>query len=245
LQDPFQDTIEHDDPFTSELDDEVPSLPSKTHRPGLPPRTSTLRFVEDTKVPLRQHIYPPDSSPYNRPTLFSTRAESYATTSGTSTRSHIPIPATTVFSRKAAPIHLPKLDNYLSALPKPEFLEERKRDEAAGDSDDQGNKSIPKRRQGMFPPMDRLKDSGMSLEDLEFNNDIPPIWRDRKTLLRQVMNLAIGALVSAQPTERTMLMFRSQGSSALASFYSLQGLVNTVQVFALILGTLGTLPWYQ
>jgi hypothetical protein len=30
----------------------------------------------------------------------------------------------------------------------------------------------------------------------------------------------------------------SQGSSALASFYSLQGLVNTVQVFALLLSTI-------
>lgn len=34
-------------------------------------------------------------------------------------------------------------------------------------------------------------------------------------------------------------MIDTQGSSALASFYSLQGLFNTVQIFALLLSTIG------
>ncbi|KAJ7596992.1 hypothetical protein C8J56DRAFT_918855 [Mycena floridula] len=74
----------------------------------------------------------------------------------------------------------------------------------------------------MFPPMDKLALTGQSLEELERNSKVLPAWRNRTTLLGVVVNAFIGLL----------------GSSALATYYSLQGLANTVQIFALILSTI-------
>ncbi|KAJ3779177.1 hypothetical protein FB446DRAFT_782719 [Lentinula raphanica] len=118
--------------------------------------------------------------------------------------SHNPVPATKVFARNAPPLYLPKLDAYLASLPRPPFL---------------GEKTSSKPR--MFPPMERLAKSDKSLEDMEMNSQIPPFWRNRKTLLGSAVSLVLGLT----------------GSSAIATYYSLQGVVNTVQVFALILST--------
>ncbi|KDR84944.1 hypothetical protein GALMADRAFT_1322109 [Galerina marginata CBS 339.88] len=74
----------------------------------------------------------------------------------------------------------------------------------------------------MFPPLEALAKTGRSIEDLESNSTIAPAWRNRDSLLGGSTNFLIGFL----------------GSSALASFYSLQGLINTVQIFALILSTI-------
>lgn len=122
---------------------------------------------------------------------------------------HRPIPATVVFARKAAPLHLPKLDNYLESLPPPLFT-----------TYGAAEKSRP--GSGMFPPMDRLAHLGRSIDDLETNASVPPFWRDRSSIF--------GGLVSAAMS--------ITGSSAVATFYSLQGLANTVQIFALILNTI-------
>ncbi|KAF9568432.1 hypothetical protein CPC08DRAFT_702456 [Agrocybe pediades] len=75
---------------------------------------------------------------------------------------------------------------------------------------------------GMFPPLDALAKTGRSMDDLETNSTVAPAWRSRVSLLGGSVNFLIGVL----------------GSSALASFYSLQGLINTVQIFALILSTI-------
>lgn len=141
---------------------------------------------------------------------------------------HSPIPAVIVFSRKAATLFLPELDDYLTALPPPRFPPLPSR-------------STPKDKDvRIFPPMDRLVSLGRTLEDLETNSVIRPFWRNRKTLLGGLVNLFLGIMV------RQMFLFLVtvgkywyQGSSALASFYSLQGLFDTVQVFALILSTIG------
>ncbi|GLB36113.1 hypothetical protein LshimejAT787_0304010 [Lyophyllum shimeji] len=114
---------------------------------------------------------------------------------------HVPVPATVVFARDAPPLYLPQLDKLLSSLSPPEF-----RDGSGG----------------MFSPMDKLVESGMSLDDLEANSSVTPAWRNRKTLLGATVNVVLGFT----------------GSSALASFYSLQGLLNTIQIFALILSTI-------
>ncbi|KAF9040576.1 hypothetical protein BJ165DRAFT_1549063 [Panaeolus papilionaceus] len=74
----------------------------------------------------------------------------------------------------------------------------------------------------MFPPLDKLASLGWSLDDLENNDTATPSWRNRRALLGTSINILIGFL----------------GSSALASFYSLQGLINTVQIFALVLSTI-------
>ncbi|KXN90068.1 hypothetical protein AN958_05073 [Leucoagaricus sp. SymC.cos] len=74
----------------------------------------------------------------------------------------------------------------------------------------------------MFRPMEQLGNLGKSLDDLEVNSTVAPFWRNRKTILGSAINAIIGVL----------------GSSALAPFYSLQGVFNTVQIFALILSTI-------
>lgn len=122
---------------------------------------------------------------------------------------HSPVPATVVFSRHAAPLYLPKLDNYLASLSSPSFPSLNRA----------GIEPV------MFPPMDKLVASGKSVEDLENNSKVTPAWRNRKSILGSAVNLMLGFM----------------GSSALSTFYSLQGLSNTVQVFALILSTIGEL----
>ncbi|TFY82650.1 hypothetical protein EWM64_g1361 [Hericium alpestre] len=125
---------------------------------------------------------------------------------------HIPVPAATVFARKAAPLALPDLDTYIASLPMPSFhtiSQAAKR--KAGD--------VP-----MFIPMDRLAASGKSIEDLETNSQVRPFWRNRNSIFSALVDIALGIT----------------GSSALATFYSLQGLFNTLQLFALVLSTIGS-----
>ncbi|KAF8641214.1 hypothetical protein AX17_000848 [Amanita inopinata Kibby_2008] len=126
-------------------------------------------------------------------------------TTGVRCKPHVPVPATVVFDRGAAPLYLPELDKHLAELPPPPFRHGGVKDSAA-----------------MFPPMDKLARSGMTLADLEVNSKIAPVWRNRETILGATVNIMLGVL----------------GSSALASFYSLQGLFNTVQIFALLLSTI-------
>ncbi|KAJ7038241.1 hypothetical protein C8F04DRAFT_998180 [Mycena alexandri] len=121
------------------------------------------------------------------------------------TRPHTPIPGTVVFARNAPPISLPRLDAHLSKLRPPRFTETQSKDPPA-----------------MFPPMERLAQSGSTIEDLEANFKPAPWYRNRNTLLGSAVSLVLG----------------TTGSSAVATFYSLQGLNNTVQVFALILTTI-------
>ncbi|CAK5280520.1 unnamed protein product [Mycena citricolor] len=123
--------------------------------------------------------------------------------SRTAIPSHTPVPATTVFKRNAPPLSLPALDKHLSKLRPPPF---------------HASKTPP----AMFPPMQLLAKSGLTLEDLEENYKVPPWYRDKNTLLGAVVSVIMGIT----------------GSSAVSLFYSLQGLNNTVQVFALILSTI-------
>ncbi|KAI0052847.1 hypothetical protein FA95DRAFT_1579834 [Auriscalpium vulgare] len=74
----------------------------------------------------------------------------------------------------------------------------------------------------MFTPMDRLAASGMTVESLEANSQKTPAWRNRNSIFSTLVNIALGIT----------------GSSALATFYSLQGLFNTIQMFALVLTTI-------
>ncbi|KAJ3557737.1 hypothetical protein NM688_g1304 [Phlebia brevispora] len=79
--------------------------------------------------------------------------------------------------------------------------------------------------QKLFPPLDRLEASGRSLDDLEHNAQIPHWWQSR--------NKYFGALAS--------LILSITGSSALVSLWSLHGLIDVVQIFALLLNTIGML----
>ncbi|CAL1695681.1 unnamed protein product [Somion occarium] len=108
------------------------------------------------------------------------------------------------------PLSLPALDRYISRLPPPSLP------------------SVPSSGKGkgkdicMFPPMDRLAATGRTLEDLETNSSVAPGWRNRNTILGALVRGTLGVT----------------GSSALAPFYSLHGLFDTIQIFALILNTI-------
>lgn len=97
---------------------------------------------------------------------------------------HTPVPAVKVFSRKAAPLYLPALDNYLASLPPPNF---------STFPYDTSNKDRPPM---MFPPMDRLAATGRTLADLETNSTIPPWYRNRNTLFGAITSRVLGTLVS-------------------------------------------------
>lgn len=114
--------------------------------------------------------------------------------------SHQPVPATVLFGKHAAPLSLPKLDAHLNELEVLKFS-----------------------YAGRFAPMDRLANSGRSLEDLEFNRPIPPVWRDRNVITGATLNIILGFA----------------GSSFAQAYYSLGGLLNTFQIFALILSSIG------
>jgi hypothetical protein len=127
---------------------------------------------------------------------------------------HKPIPLSEITARNAAPLHLPALDKYLETLPAPDFERWKKEDERKNRSKN-ASKGV-----GMFPPMDRLAATGHSIEDLETNSHIP--LESEQSFLMSIVNIFISIA----------------GSSAVASYYSLQGVFNTVQIFALLLRTL-------
>ncbi|KAH8835302.1 hypothetical protein DL96DRAFT_1702300 [Flagelloscypha sp. PMI_526] len=74
----------------------------------------------------------------------------------------------------------------------------------------------------MFSPMDKLVASKLSLDDLEHNGKVAPGWRNRSSLLSDALSTVLGAM----------------GSSLITTYYSLTGVANTVQIFALIISTL-------
>ncbi|KAH7318861.1 hypothetical protein B0J17DRAFT_773208 [Rhizoctonia solani] len=71
-----------------------------------------------------------------------------------------------------------------------------------------------------FPPLDLLK--GERLKDLIHNSPPTPLWRDWNSVGSTLVNLALSIM----------------GSSVISTFYSLAGLYNAVQIFALILNTI-------
>jgi len=87
---------------------------------------------------------------------------------------HAPVPAVVLFGRNAAPLHLPKLDDYLSTVTPPEFKEPP------------GT---------MFPPMDKLAELGRTLDDMEHNATVIPSWRNRRSILNGTITILIGLLV--------------------------------------------------
>ena len=139
---------------------------------------------------------------------------------------HRPVPAPTLFGRNAAPLYLPKLDKYLSSLPAPGFTKWK----GKGKETD-----VP-----MFPPMEQLAASKRTIDDLEHNSTIVPGWRDRNFWFSLAEGSAISILVCELAAFLDSHLDRPfQGSSALAPFYSVQGLIDTIQIFALLLSTIG------
>ncbi|EIW64596.1 uncharacterized protein TRAVEDRAFT_55490 [Trametes versicolor FP-101664 SS1] len=126
---------------------------------------------------------------------------------------HSPIALSQILARDAAPVSLPQLDEYISSMDMPSFPECHSQDGGQG----KGKGKAP--AVAMFPPLERL--TGTTLADLESNAKIPPAWRNRQSIFGSLLNVALGVT----------------GSSAIAPFYSVQGLIDTLQIFALILST--------
>jgi len=94
---------------------------------------------------------------------------------------HRPVPAPTLFGRNTSPLYLPKLDKYLSSLPAPEFTKWKRRGK---------EKDVP-----MFQPMGQLAASKRTIDDLEHNSTVTPVWRDRNFWFSLANDAVIGVLV--------------------------------------------------
>ncbi|KAG9029422.1 hypothetical protein FRB95_005315 [Tulasnella sp. JGI-2019a] len=136
-----------------------------------------------------------------------------------------PVETTELFSHRAAALSLPELDRYMEGLPSTQFSHPIQTPPSVSSiisrisqhdppiEDHRQNKPPPKR----FPPLDLL--DGASISNLRDNSGLPPTWRDRNTLFSVVTGWVLGLT----------------GSSMIATFYSLQGVYDSIQVFALIL----------
>lgn len=136
--------------------------------------------------------------------------------------SHKPVPAQTIFARNACPLSLPKLDECLALLPPPDF-----------------HGVVRDSHEGMFLPMEKLAKVELSLDDLENNSSVAPFWRDRTLIFGRSLTYLLALLVCESSHINNLHSDYIQGSSAIAPYYSLQGLINFVQIFALILSTIG------
>ena len=92
--------------------------------------------------------------------------------------SFMPVPVTTIFARNSAPLYLPRLDKYLEEYSSPPFAP-------------RGGKPTQ-----MFPLVDKLIKSGMTLDDLESNDILAPVWRYRKNILGVILSTTVGILVT-------------------------------------------------
>lgn len=146
---------------------------------------------------------------------------------------HSPIALSQILVRDAAPVSLPQLDGYISSMEMPSFPECHSQDSSQG----KGKGKAP--AVAMFPPLERL--TGTTLADLESNAKVPPAWRNRQSIFGSLLNVALGVTASVLSASMAHSKYSdvhtTQGSSAIAPFYSVQGLIDTLQIFALILST--------
>lgn len=170
-----------------------------------------------------EHLLSPHSYPPSQRATFSGQA---ANLRYHDSADYAPISAPTIFSRHAAPVSLPRLDKYISSLSIPEFSS--------------SSRTKVDAKQKKFLPLNHLEATRRSLESLETNYQSKSAWRNSKSILSGLVNVVLGVTVSKPQLIATSLLDMSQGSSALAAFYSVKGLFNTVQIFALILTTIGT-----
>ncbi|THH11204.1 hypothetical protein EW145_g801 [Phellinidium pouzarii] len=86
--------------------------------------------------------------------------------------------------------------------------------------------------------MDRLATAKKSLQDLETNNVIAPAWRNKNNIIKGLVDTVLGVTVGAFALLSTHTIYAARkGSSVVAMFYSLQGVIDTVQIFALIVSS--------
>ncbi|KAF8316174.1 hypothetical protein DL93DRAFT_2154964 [Clavulina sp. PMI_390] len=131
-----------------------------------------------------------------------------------------PIPSKTVFARGAPILALPLLDNYLSKIPAPKFKPIQEAPHDPSEKPSKKAKNVPPSPR-TFIPLQELR-SGRSLADLFYNAKIAPPWRNRNSIFNTLVGWSLGV----------------GGSTIIGSLYSLSGILDFVQVFALILSTI-------
>lgn len=100
---------------------------------------------------------------------------------------HTPIAAKTIFSRGAAPLSLPALDNYLSQAPQPNFT-------PFPTTQSPGSKGKPP-QPSVFPPLDLLQAPKKTLNDLENNATVPSWFQDRGAIFSSLLSVSLGIMV--------------------------------------------------
>ncbi|KAH7104776.1 hypothetical protein BKA62DRAFT_693377 [Auriculariales sp. MPI-PUGE-AT-0066] len=133
---------------------------------------------------------------------------------------HSPVPAKTVFAKTAPSLYLPALDQHLAKLAPPAFADFPTVEPPSKQKSKGKRKSINSGEPAMFPPMATLAITGWTLDDLEHNAEIKQPWQDRNSIFGSLSNWVLGIT----------------GSSLASKHYSLQGIYDTIQVFALLLG---------
>jgi len=140
---------------------------------------------------LIEHTYPPVSSGPSRTGVILNPASSHYPRHHSNNK---PIAATVLFGRNTHPLSLPKLDQYLSSLKPPSFFLKQV-----------DGKGI------MFPPLDQLERTGLSLDDLVSNTKVPPLWRDRTSILWKITSFLIDLLVCFVPIFGLWISFYLKG----------------------------------
>ena len=148
----------------------------------IPPRLNSHHEEEDPDLTrsLVEHSYPPmNSGPSGTGVILSAASSPHYPRHHSNNKS---VAATVLFGRNTHPLSLPKLDQYFSSLRPPSlFLKQV------------DVKGI------MFPPLDQLERTGLSLDDLVSNTKVPPLWRDRTSILWTITSFLIDLLVCFVP----------------------------------------------
>ena len=74
----------------------------------------TDNLLSTANSPSANHVYPPSQGAGMNP-----RTRTWGTTGNSTPPNHIPVPASTLFSRYAVPLFLPQLDSHLESFGKP------------------------------------------------------------------------------------------------------------------------------
>ena len=104
---------------------------------------------------------------------------------------HTPIPLSKILARDAAPVSLPKLDEYISSLEMPTFPIIQTAVKGKGKRKKKGKHKACD--DPVFPPLERLE--GTTIHDLENNAKVAPAWRNRNTIFSSLSNIALGITV--------------------------------------------------
>lgn len=175
-----------DEDSAMELSALLPGATGSSSRTTLVPGTSRSRLDSWSLHPRETASIASMSTAYKNPPLSSSTVT--LVQPPRTLEPHTPIPLSQILARSAAPVSLPKLDEYVSALEAPSLPTTHS---------DNGKGKDKASDVALFPPLERLK--GTTIVDLENNYTPPPAWRSRDTIFSSLLNVALGITVS-KPT---------------------------------------------